>query len=98
MLPDTSLPVEESMPSLRLALASNGSAVLVAPPGSGKTTIVPLRLLEEAVGVPLELEWLEKQKGDVPDTHAGDVGDGVVGAGFTWADDDSKVPGMGTDI
>ena len=41
------LPVEECVPALRQALAGAGSAVLVAPPGAGKTTIVPLRLLEE---------------------------------------------------
>jgi ATP-dependent helicase HrpB len=41
------LPVEECIPGLRRALAGAGSAVLVAPPGAGKTTIVPLRLLEE---------------------------------------------------
>ncbi|HET7718539.1 MAG TPA: ATP-dependent helicase HrpB, partial [Acidimicrobiales bacterium] len=41
------LPVEECVPELRRALADAGSAVLVAPPGAGKTTIVPLRLLDE---------------------------------------------------
>jgi len=41
------LPVEECVPALRRALTEAGSAVLVAPPGAGKTTIVPLRLLEE---------------------------------------------------
>ena len=41
------LPVEECVPALREALAGAGSAVLVAPPGAGKTTIVPLRLLGE---------------------------------------------------
>jgi ATP-dependent helicase HrpB len=41
------LPVEECVPALRRALAEAGAAVLVAPPGAGKTTIVPLRLLEE---------------------------------------------------
>ena len=41
------LPVEDSIPALRAALAGAGSAVLVAPPGAGKTTIVPLRLLDE---------------------------------------------------
>ena len=46
-LPDTGLPVEASIPELRIALADAGSAVLVAPPGSGKTTVVPLRLLDE---------------------------------------------------
>ncbi len=41
------LPVEEVVPELRVALAEGTAAVLVAPPGSGKTTIVPLRLLDE---------------------------------------------------
>ena len=35
------------MPALRAALADRGHAVLQAPPGAGKTTIVPLRLLDE---------------------------------------------------
>ncbi len=41
------LPVEAVVPELRAALADQLLAVLVAPPGSGKTTIVPLRLLDE---------------------------------------------------
>jgi ATP-dependent helicase HrpB len=44
-LPD--LPVREALPALRLALAREGRAVLAAPPGSGKTTVVPLALLDE---------------------------------------------------
>ena len=43
----TDLPVEESVAALRVALADPGLAVLQAPPGAGKTTIVPLRLLDE---------------------------------------------------
>ncbi|HVW32519.1 MAG TPA: DEAD/DEAH box helicase, partial [Acidimicrobiia bacterium] len=43
----TGLPVEESVPALRAALAAGGQAVLQAPPGAGKTTVVPLRLLDE---------------------------------------------------
>ena len=35
------------MPSLRTALAERGAAVLQARPGAGKTTLVPLRLLDE---------------------------------------------------
>ena len=46
-LPPTQLPVEEALDELRLVLASRGDAVLVAPPGAGKTTLVPLRLLDE---------------------------------------------------
>ncbi len=40
------LPVETILPELAAALAGHGNAVLVAPPGSGKTTRVPLALLE----------------------------------------------------
>ncbi|WP_432285659.1 ATP-dependent helicase HrpB [Aminobacter sp. BA135] len=42
-LPD--LPVTEVLPQLAEALAAGNSAVLVAPPGAGKTTLVPLALL-----------------------------------------------------
>lgn len=44
-LPD--LPVAEALPALRQALAVSGQAVLAAPPGSGKTTLVPLALLDQ---------------------------------------------------
>ena len=44
-LPD--LPVAETFDELRDALATRLRAVLVAPPGAGKTTIVPLALLEQ---------------------------------------------------
>ncbi|MCA6322078.1 MAG: ATP-dependent helicase HrpB [Phenylobacterium sp.] len=39
------LPVEEVLPSLLEALEARTSAVLVAPPGAGKSTVAPLRLL-----------------------------------------------------
>jgi len=42
------------MSALRLALGDPGQAVLVAPPGAGKTTVVPLRLLSEP--------WLGEQR------------------------------------
>ena len=41
------LPVEEAIAPLREALSHRRNAILVAPPGAGKTTIVPLRLLTE---------------------------------------------------
>lgn len=40
------LPVEAVLPDLAVALNAGFSAVLVAPPGAGKTTRVPLALLE----------------------------------------------------
>jgi len=40
-----SLPVDAVLPELLAALAAGTSAVLVAPPGAGKTTRVPLALL-----------------------------------------------------
>ncbi|WP_024618242.1 ATP-dependent helicase HrpB [Pseudomonas kilonensis] len=42
-----SLPIDEVLPALRQALASRHEAVLEAPPGAGKTTRVPLALLNE---------------------------------------------------
>ncbi|MCW5249375.1 ATP-dependent RNA helicase [Streptomyces sp. SHP 1-2] len=39
-----SLPVRDALPALHEALAGHGCAVLVAPPGTGKTTLVPLAL------------------------------------------------------
>ncbi len=42
------LPIDEALPALTAALARAPNAVLVAPPGAGKTTRVPLVLLDEA--------------------------------------------------
>ncbi|MDP4002580.1 ATP-dependent helicase HrpB [Methylobacterium sp. NEAU K] len=52
--PSIALPIEAALPDLRRALATRNAAVLVAPPGAGKTTRVPLDLLEAA--------WLEGRK------------------------------------
>ena len=41
------LPVTEALPALLAALRERSCAVLVAPPGAGKTTLVPLVLLDE---------------------------------------------------
>lgn len=48
------LPIDDALPSLAAALARDPSAVLVAPPGAGKTTRVPLAL----DGAP----WLQGRK------------------------------------
>lgn len=48
------LPIQPILPALKEALTREQSVVLVAEPGSGKTTIVPLALLEEV--------WLTGEK------------------------------------
>ncbi|MEV1290222.1 helicase-related protein, partial [Micromonospora sp. NPDC049679] len=53
MLPDPAtvdLPVRHVLPALSDALRDAGTAVLVAPPGTGKTTLVPLALAGELTG------------------------------------------------
>jgi ATP-dependent helicase HrpB len=40
------LPINEVLPALLAALAQKSTAVLVAPPGAGKTTSIPLALLD----------------------------------------------------
>ncbi|MFK0089033.1 ATP-dependent helicase HrpB [Pseudomonas sp. NPDC090755] len=49
-----SLPIDAVLPALRHALNQRHEAVLEAPPGAGKTTRVPLALLDEP--------WLQGQK------------------------------------
>jgi ATP-dependent helicase HrpB len=44
---DTSLPIDTVLDELARTLAGNNAAVVVAPPGAGKTTRVPLALLGE---------------------------------------------------
>src|SRR5271169_6670144 len=41
------LPIDDALPRLTEALRAGNRAVLVAPPGAGKTTRVPLALLDE---------------------------------------------------
>ena len=50
----TPLPIDAVLNELRAAVAVHASAVLVAPPGAGKTTRVPLALMDES--------WLQGRK------------------------------------
>jgi ATP-dependent helicase HrpB len=50
----TPLPIDAVLDELRTVLAEHTAAVLVAPPGAGKTTRVPLALMEES--------WLHARK------------------------------------
>ncbi|MEV0826600.1 ATP-dependent RNA helicase [Nonomuraea rubra] len=45
------LPIRRVLPELLSALERHGSAVLTAPPGTGKTTVVPLALAEAGLRV-----------------------------------------------
>lgn len=47
MLMTPSLPIQEQIPGIRCALEQSRYAVVLAPPGTGKTTRVPLALLDE---------------------------------------------------
>ncbi|ARP98806.1 ATP-dependent helicase HrpB [Pseudorhodoplanes sinuspersici] len=44
---DSPLPIDDALPALTAALRTHEAAVLVAPPGAGKTTRVPLVLKDE---------------------------------------------------
>ena len=50
------LPIDDILPDLTAALRRAGRAVLQAPPGAGKTTRVPLALLEQVTGRIVMLE------------------------------------------
>ncbi|TLG75069.1 ATP-dependent helicase HrpB [Methylocystis sp. B8] len=42
----SALPIDDALPAIRAALAASCNLVIVAPPGAGKTTRVPLALLD----------------------------------------------------
>jgi ATP-dependent helicase HrpB len=44
---ESGLPIDSVLPELRAALDAHANVVLQAPPGAGKSTVVPLALLEE---------------------------------------------------
>ena len=46
-IPQFHLPIDAALPELRAAIAAHASVVLQAPPGAGKSTGVPLALLDE---------------------------------------------------
>lgn len=56
------LPIDDVLPPLRRALSSRASAVLQAPPGAGKTTRVPLALLDESWLAGLRVVLLEPRR------------------------------------
>ncbi|MCY1127049.1 ATP-dependent helicase HrpB [Frigidibacter sp. RF13] len=55
------LPISDALPDLATALSRHGKAVLQAPPGAGKTTRVPLDLLDRGI-VPGRILMLEPRR------------------------------------
>lgn len=60
MFPD--LPVAEALPALTAALREASNAVLIAPPGAGKTTLVPLVLKDEPWAIEGRILVLEPRR------------------------------------
>jgi len=58
----TPLPIDEALPRLCAALAERNTAVLVAPPGAGKTTRVPLVLMDEPFAKEKKIIVLEPRR------------------------------------
>src|ERR1051325_9339316 len=59
---DTTLPIDEALPALAAALRERHAVVLVAPPGAGKTTRVPLVLLDEPWATQKKILVLEPRR------------------------------------
>ena len=56
------LPIEEVLPQLRRVLLESRSAVLMAPPGAGKSTVVPLVLMQESWAAGKRIVMLEPRR------------------------------------
>jgi ATP-dependent helicase HrpB len=59
---DSPLPIDDALPALTAALRERSSAVLVAPPGAGKTTRVPLALAQEPWAAEKKIIVLEPRR------------------------------------
>ena len=60
------LPVDEALPRLKEVLRAHNAAVLVAPPGAGKTTHVPLAFnvsFREGTTVNTVYVWISHRPG-----------------------------------
>ena len=76
---EISLPIDETLPALTAALRARNVAVLVAPPGAGKTTRVPLVLKDQpwTTGKILVLEPRRIAARAAADRMAGTLGERV---------------------
>ncbi|GGF55172.1 DEAD/DEAH box helicase [Paracoccus acridae] len=71
------LPIDDVLAPLCDALAAHGRAVLVAPPGAGKTTRVPLALLDRVAGKVVMLEPRRLAARAAAERLAEQLGEGV---------------------
>jgi ATP-dependent helicase HrpB len=62
MLPKSDLPIEDVIPQIQAGLRDCARLVISAPPGAGKTTRVPLALLDEAWPVGRKLILVEPRR------------------------------------
>src|SRR5262247_1905441 len=62
MTAQSALPIDAFLPDLRRVLDTHNAAVLVAPPGAGKTTRVPLALAEETWATDKKILVLEPRR------------------------------------
>jgi ATP-dependent helicase HrpB len=56
------LPIDEALPQLRQALITHPSVILCAPPGAGKSTVVPLALMDEPWAAGRRILMLEPRR------------------------------------
>ena len=84
--PPPALPIEAALPDLRRALAARNAAVLVAPPGAGKTTRVPLDLLEAP--------WLEDARSSCWSRGGSQPGPPPPGWLRRWASPSARTVGL----
>jgi len=61
-LVSSGLPIDEALPELRRVLGECSSVVLMAPPGAGKSTVVPLVLLAESWAAGRRILMLEPRR------------------------------------
>jgi ATP-dependent helicase HrpB len=61
-VPGFGLPIDDALPELIAVLTQHRGAVLQAPPGAGKSTVVPLALLRERWAAGKRLIMLEPRR------------------------------------
>src|SRR5690554_5539658 len=71
------LPIDSLLPELRATLAAHGQCALQAPPGAGKTTRVPLALLDQVAGRIVMLEPRRLAARAAAERMAETLGEGV---------------------